>query len=338
VLVAPIGLTASAVPGAVAVGGTGPWFRHALLWQRDADGDSATPFDVTDPPAAATGPLAAITAPRAPILPGLATGRPLVMATINVTPDSFSDGGRFLAPDAAIAAGEAMVAAGADIVDIGGESTRPGAAAVDPGLEQARILPVIEALARRAPVSVDTRHAVTMRAALAAGAAIVNDVSALSHDPEAAGVVAEAGCPVILMHMRGTPETMRSLATYRDVALDVAEELAARIAAAEAAGIPRARIVLDPGIGFAKTAEQNLTLLARLPVLHQLGCPLLVGVSRKSFIGHVAGIADPVARLPGSLAAGLAAVAAGAGILRVHDVAETVQALRVASAIAAAGG
>lgn len=336
-LVAPVGLTASAVPGAVAVGGTSPWFRHALLWERDAEGDVATPFDVTDPPAAATGPMAAITAPREPILPGLATGRPLVMGTINVTPDSFSDGGRFLAPDAAIAEGKAMIAAGVDIIDVGGESTRPGAVPVPPKLEQARILPVIEALARHAPVSVDTRQAATMRAALAAGAAIVNDVSALSHDPEAAGVVAEASCPVILMHMRGTPETMRSLASYRDVALDVTEELAARLAAAEAAGIPRGRIVLDPGIGFAKTAEQNLALLARLPVLHQLGCHLLVGVSRKSFIGHVTGIADPQERLPGSLAAGLAAAAAGAAILRVHDVAETVQALRVASAIAAAG-
>ncbi|WP_291299048.1 dihydropteroate synthase [Elioraea sp.] len=334
--VEPLGLSASAIPGAVAIGGTGPRFRHALLWRRSAAGDSAAPFDVTAPPDEARGALAAIIAPRLPLLPGLPTGRPLVMGTINVTPDSFSDGGRFLAPDDAIAAGEAMIAAGADLIDIGGESTRPGAAPVPRAVEQARILPVIAALARRVPVSVDTRHAATMRAALAEGAAIVNDVSALSHDPEAAAMVAEAGCPVILMHMRGTPETMRGLADYRCVALDVTEELAARVAAAEAAGIARGRIVLDPGIGFAKTAGQNLLLLARLGVLHQLGRPLLVGVSRKSFIGLVAGIADPLARLPGSLAAGLAAIAAGAAILRVHDVAETVQALRVGAAIVAA--
>jgi dihydropteroate synthase len=208
---------------------------------------------------------------------------------------------------------------------------------VPPEEEQARVLPVIRALAPAGPVSIDTRNAATMRAALDAGAAIVNDVSALRHDPAAAKVVAEAGCPVILMHMRGTPETMKGLATYRDVALDVAEELAERVAEAEAAGIPRGRIVLDPGIGFAKTPAQNLVLLARLPLLHGLGCPLLVGVSRKSFIGLYGGAPNTDDRLPGSLAAGLAAVAAGAAILRVHDVAETVQALAIWRAIASAG-
>lgn len=279
--------------------------------------------------------LAAIAAPRPRLLPGLPEGRPLVMGAINVTPDSFSDGGRFLAPEAAIAAGEAMRAAGADILDVGGESTRPGATPVPPELEQARILPVVRALARAGPVSVDTRNAATMRAALEAGAAIVNDVSGLAHDPDAARVVAEAGCPVILMHMRGTPRTMQSLAVYRDVALDVAEELGFRLAAAEAAGIPRGRIVLDPGIGFAKTPEQNLALLARLPLFHQFGCPLLVGVSRKSFIGRYGGEAEPARRLPGSLAAGLWAISAGAAILRVHDVRETVQALSVWRAIGA---
>jgi dihydropteroate synthase len=193
--------------------------------------------------------------------------------------------------------------------------------------EQARILPVVTALARRGPVSVDTRHAATMRAALDAGAAIINDVSGLRHDPLSAGVVAAAGCPVILMHMRGTPATMREHAVYRDVVLDVAEELATILAAAEAAGIGRARVALDPGIGFAKTPAQNIALLSRLATLHQLGCHLLIGVSRKSFIGHYGFAPDARGRLPGSLAAGLAAVAAGAGILRVHDVAETVQAL-----------
>jgi dihydropteroate synthase len=293
-------------------------------------------IDVAAPPAEALAMLATITAPRPPLLPGLPADRPLVMGVINVTPDSFSDGGRFLPVEAAIAEGEAMRGAGADILDIGGESTRPGAAPVPPEEEQRRILPVIRALAPGGPVSVDTRNAATMRAALAAGAAIVNDVSGLAHDPDAAAVVAEAGCPAILMHMRGTPATMRSLAVYRDVVLDVAEELGFRLAAAEAAGIARDRIVLDPGIGFAKTPEQNLALLARLPVLHQFGCAVLVGVSRKSFIGLYGGEADPGRRLPGSLAAGLAAVAAGAAILRVHDVRETVQALAVWRAIGAA--
>jgi dihydropteroate synthase len=321
----------------VAVAGTPLAFRQARLWSRGEGGDEAVLFDTAAPPAAAQPLLAAFSAPRPALLPGLAADRPLVMGTINVTPDSFSDGGRFLAADRAIAAGEAMRAAGADILDIGGESTRPGAAPVPVKEEQARVLPVIRALAPGGPVSIDTRNAATMRAALAAGAAIVNDVSALRHDAAAATVVAEAGCPVILMHMRGTPETMKGLATYRDVALDVAEELGERVAEAEAAGIARGRIVLDPGIGFAKTPAQNLVLLARLGVLHGLGCPLLVGVSRKSFIGLYGGAPNTDDRLPGSLAAGLAAVAAGAAILRVHDVPETVQALALWRAITTAG-
>lgn len=339
-LVEPLGLSPfrSAGEGAVAVGGTMLGFRLARLWSRRAAGDAAEDFDTVAPPAAALPLLGRVSAPRPALLPGLVHDRPLVMGTLNVTPDSFSDGGRFLAADRAIAAGEAMRAAGADIIDIGGESTRPGADPVPVEQEQARVLPVIRALSPGGAVSIDTRNAATMRAALAAGAAIVNDVSALRHDREAARVVAEAGCPVILMHMRGTPATMRSLATYRDVALDVTEELGQRVAEAEAAGIPRARIVLDPGIGFAKTPAQNLMLLARLGVLHGLGCPLLVGVSRKRFIGLYGGAPNTDDRLPGSLAAGLAAVAAGAAILRVHDVAETVQALAIWSAIAVAGG
>ncbi|WP_239451606.1 dihydropteroate synthase [Elioraea rosea] len=338
-LVEPIGLAPRhlAPPGAIAVGGTGLGFRFARLWTRGEHGDAVSVFDAADPPGEAAASLAAIASPRTPLVPGLAADRPLVMGTINVTPDSFSDGGRFFEAGAAIAAGEAMRAAGADLLDIGGESTRPGSAPVPPEEEQARILPVIAALAPGGPVSVDTRNAATMRAALAAGASIINDVSALAHDPGAAGVVAEAGCPVILMHMRGTPATMRALTRYRDVALDVAEELAARVAAAEAAGIARARIVLDPGIGFAKTPAQNLELLARLPVLHGLGCPVLVGVWRKSFIGLYGNEPDAARRLPGSLAAALAAVGCGASIIRVHDVGETVQALAIWRAIACAG-
>jgi dihydropteroate synthase len=259
-----------------------------------------------------------------------------VMGIVNVTPDSFSDGGDHLAPFEAIAVGQAMLAGGAAILDVGGESTRPGAAPLSAAAEQDRILPVVSALAARgARVSVDTRNAATMRAVLAAGAAIINDVSALAHDPEAASMLAAHDCPVVLMHMRGAPDTMNHDAQYEDVALEVLAELAARLAAAEAAGIARHRIALDPGIGFAKIGEQNHELLRRLPLLLNLGCPLVVGVSRKRFIGRLAQDAPPKARLPGSLAAGLFALAQGASVLRVHDVAETVQAVRVWRALAA---
>ena len=252
------------------------------------------------------------------------------MGILNVTPDSFSDGGRYGDHARAIAAGVAMAAAGAAIVDVGGESTRPGARMIPAEEEAARVLPVIRALAAEGlVVSVDTRHARTMRAALDAGARIVNDVSGLAYDPDAAGVVAAAGCPVVLMHMRGTPGTMAGLAAYGDVAAEVTAELGARVAAAVAAGVAVERIAVDPGIGFAKTAAQSVALLGRLEVLQALGRPVVVGVSRKSFIGALAGVSDPGARLPGSLAAGLLAVAKGAAVLRVHDVAATVQALKV---------
>jgi dihydropteroate synthase len=260
---------------------------------------------------------------------GLCLDRPRVMGVLNVTPDSFSDGGDFLGPDTAIAAGLAMAAAGADIVDVGGESTRPQSAPTPPAEEQKRILPVIRALAIAGlRISVDTRHASTMAAALDAGATIVNDVYALAHD-RAAALVASRGCPVVLMHMRGTPADMYAQARYDDVAADVMRELGERIEAAERAGITPDRIVIDPGIGFAKTAEQSVELLRRLPELGALGRPILVGVSRKSFLGAVSGERDPRHRLPGSLAAGLFALTRGASILRVHDVPETIQAIRV---------
>jgi dihydropteroate synthase len=285
--------------------------------------------------------LPPLTRPPAPWA-GLAPhpdGRPWVMGIVNLTPDSFSgDGLAEAGPGAAVARAEAMLAAGADILDIGGESTRPGAEPVPAEEEIRRILPVIRALAPRAPVSVDTRHAATMAAALASGARIVNDVTALRHDPDAARVVAEAGAPVVLMHMRGLdPRTMQDDPRYADVALEVARFLRERVEAAERAGIPRERIALDPGIGFGKTLAHNLALLDRLPLLAGLGLPLLVGVSRKGSIGRLSGVAERgVARMPGSLAAGLFAAARGAAILRVHDVAETVQALRVWAAAAAA--
>lgn len=252
------------------------------------------------------------------------------MGILNVTPDSFSDGGRHADPARAVEAAHAMVADGADVVDVGGESTRPGSAPVPPAVEQARIVPVIRALAAAGlRISVDTRNAATMQAALDAGAAIVNDVSGLTHDPAAAALVAARRCPVVLMHMRGTPATMTSLAVYQDVAEEVRAELALTLDRAVAAGIAPEAIALDPGIGFAKHAAHSIALLRDLPKLTTLGPPLLVGVSRKAFVGRLSGVAEPAARLGGSLAAGLFAVARGASLLRVHDVAETAQALRV---------
>ncbi len=269
-----------------------------------------------------------LTEPR-PALAGLALDRPLIMGILNVTPDSFSDGGRFLDPVAAVAEATAM---GADLIDVGGESTRPGAAEVPADEEIARIRPVIAALAGHR-ISVDTRKAQVARAALAAGAAVVNDVSALTHDPALAGVVAASGAPVVLMHAQGTPAVMQDDPRYADVLVEVYLWLEARIAAARAAGIPQERIVVDPGIGFGKTAAHNLSLIRGLSLFHGLGCPVLLGASRKRFIGTIG--AEPVAdrRLPGSLAVALAGAAQGAQILRVHDVPETRQALALWAAM-----
>ena len=261
---------------------------------------------------------------------GLTLDRPCVMGILNVTPDSFSDGGRRTAAGAAIEAGLAMAKDGADIVDVGGESTRPGADPVSPDQEQARVVPVIRALAEAGiRVSIDTRNAGTMRAALSAGALIVNDVSALTYDPLSPAVVAEHACPVVLMHMRGTPATMNALAIYQDVVAGVRRELSDRIEAAIAAGIRPEQIAIDPGIGFAKLAPHSLAVLRGLPDLARLGYPLLVGVSRKSFIGALSEEPRPDHRLGGSLAAGMFALSRGAAILRVHDVRETVQAVRI---------
>jgi dihydropteroate synthase len=251
---------------------------------------------------------------------------PILMGILNASPDSFANGGHA----ATVQNGLDMITQGAAILDIGGESTRPGAFPVSPNDEQHRILPLIEALAGKgADISVDTRNAATMRAALAAGATIVNDVTGLSHDSQAAAVVAQAGCRVVLMHMRGTPQTMAGLTQYGDVVAEVKAELAARIAVAERAGVQRANMVVDPGIGFAKTAAQNLDLLRRLREFCDFGLPVLVGVSRKSFIGAYTGEADPARRVAGSVAAGLFAWQQGASILRVHDVAETRQAVNI---------
>ena len=257
--------------------------------------------------------------------------QPQVVGIVNATPDSFSDGGRFADAEAAAAAGGAMAADGAAIVDVGGESTRPGAKPVWEGDEAARVVPVVERLAASgAAVSIDTRKAAVMEAALEAGAGMVNDVSALTWDPRAAETVAAAACPIVLMHHRGAPETMQDDPHYdRPVALEVYDWLAGRIAAAAAAGIARDRIIVDPGFGFGKTVRHNLELMNHLALLHGLGCPLMVGASRKRTIGALAGEAPADRRLAGSLALALKAAEQGAQLIRVHDVPETVQALRV---------
>lgn len=273
--------------------------------------------------------LTAISARRAPFA-GLDFSRPRLMGIVNVTPDSFSDGGRFLDPSAAIAQGRALAASGCDILDIGGESTRPGAAPVPVVAELGRIRPVIDGLRDTGAVlSVDTRWVEVIEAAAAAGATIVNDVSALGSETEAPAVVARLGLSAVLMHMRGEPATMQDAPTYDEVCLDVYDYLAARIAACEAVGIPRSRLAVDPGIGFGKTVAHNVALLKGLGILHGLGCPIVVGVSRKSFIGRIAGESEPDRRLPGSLAAGLWALGRGVQILRVHNGTETAQALAV---------
>lgn len=261
-------------------------------------------------------------------------GPPRIMGIVNTTPDSFSDGGRFLGR-AGIEQAERLVAAGAHMLDIGGESTRPGAAEVPVAEEIDRVCPVIEGVrALGVPLSVDTRKAAVMKAALAAGADMVNDVSALSHDPDAAPFLATRDCPVVLMHARGTPATMQQAPHYDDLRFEVVAELAAACARAEAAGIARHRLIVDPGIGFAKTVAHNATLVDGLHALHALRLPILLGVSRKSFIGRIAGDAPADARLPGSLAVALMGLDRGASILRVHDVAETVQAVKLWSALA----
>jgi dihydropteroate synthase len=271
-----------------------------------------------------------------PRFAGLAMDRPRLMGVINVTPDSFSDGGRFLDAGKAVAHGRALIEQGAEILDIGGESTRPGAEPVSPEEEIRRVVPVIEALRNAgAAISIDTRHARVMAAAVAAGAAIINDVTALTGDPDSLAVAAESGAAVVLMHMRGEPRTMQANPRYREAALDLYDYFARRMEAAEAAGLSRRRIAIDPGIGFGKSVAHNRDILNRLALLHGLGCPILLGVSRKSFIAKLSRGEDPAHRLAGSLAAALWGLQAGVQMFRVHDVAETAQARAVWQALAA---
>ncbi len=274
--------------------------------------------------------MAAITRPR-PVFAGLTMDRARVMGIVNVTPDSFSDGGKNFDPAHAIASGKRMMEQGADVLDVGGESTRPGSDAVTVDQECARVLPVIAGL-KQFSVSVDTRNAKTMSAALGAGATVVNDVSALSHDADSAGVVAKVNAPVILMHAQGQPKTMQLNPKYDDVALDVYDALEARVEAAVAAGIVRDRIMIDPGIGFGKTFKQNLQLMQQMSLFHGLGLPILIGLSRKSYLGAVTGQAKADSRVAASLAGAVHAVMQGAHMLRVHDVVETVQVVKVFTA------
>lgn len=263
-----------------------------------------------------------------PTLCGVSLNRPRIMGILNVTPDSFSDGGDLVTVKAAVARAKTMGAA--DILDIGGESTRPGAETITVAAEIARVVPVIRALRDAGittPISIDTRKAAVARAALAAGAGMVNDVSALRHDPELADLVAETGVPLCLMHSKGDPATMHLAPAYGDVVAEVMDHLGERVDFALSRKIARARLILDPGIGFAKTLAHNLALLRALPVLHDHGLPILLGASRKKFIGTLSGAEVAKDRLPGSLAVALHAAAMGVQLFRVHDVAETAQAL-----------
>ena len=260
---------------------------------------------------------------------------PQIMGILNVTPDSFSDGGAHNGAEAAIAAGQQMVTKGAALIDVGGESTRPGASFVSPDEEIARVEPAIAGLRARLdkPISIDTRKTLVARAALSAGANLVNDVSGFTFDPDLASVCAKASVPVCVMHAQGDPATMQQNPTYDDVLLDVYDYLHDRIEALVTAGLDRNQIIADPGIGFGKTLDHNLTLLNRISLFHGLGVPILLGASRKKFIGTISGTTLASDRIAGSVAVALAAVAQGVQIVRVHDVAKTAQALALWQAV-----
>lgn len=303
----------------------GGWVHFSAL---EVLARGAPPRIVTEAPPEV---IAALTAPRQPVL-GLAMDAPRIMGIVNVTPDSFSDGGRWNA-DGGIAHGHRLVQEGAQILDIGGESTRPGSQAVSVPDEIARTRPAVAALSGEVAVSLDTRKAEVARAGVAAGAGMVNDVSGFDFDPGMAAAVAETGAAVCLMHAQGVPETMQDDPRYDDVLLDVYDALAERIERAEAAGIRRDRIVIDPGIGFGKTLEHNLAILRRISLYHALGLPVLLGASRKRFVGTIGGAGTAADRDPGTLAVTLAGVQQGVQIHRVHDVAGTRQGLALWQAI-----
>ena len=314
--------------GAAPLAGGWGWFTHAARMTRGGETSLVPVAEIPDPV------RARLVAPRG-ALAGLDWRAPRVMGILNVTPDSFSDGGQFLGRDAALAQARRLVAEGADILDIGGESTRPGAAEVSETEEIARTVPVIETLAPdlAVPISIDTRKAAVGRAALDAGAAMLNDVSALGYDAGMGALAAETGVPVCLMHAQGDPATMQVAPAYDDVLFDVYDYLEDRLRAAEAFGIRRENVILDVGIGFGKTLEHNLRLLRHLSLFHALGCVLMLGASRKKFIGTLGDAPDAADRVAGSVAVALEGAAQGVQILRVHDMKDTKQALRLAGAI-----
>ena len=322
----------------------GGWagFDSVDLVQRDGGSYSisrTTPEEILATAAdsdAAAAALGRVTAAR-PDFAGLAMDRPHIMGILNVTPDSFSDGGRHSGPARAVAAGRAMAEAGASIIDIGGESTRPGAEPVTRNQELARVLPPIAGLkAADAPLSIDTRHAEVMRRATEAGAVIINDVNGFRGDG-ALEAAADSGAALVIMHMQGTPEMMQAAPSYGFAPVEIYEFLDARIEAALAAGIPRERIAVDPGFGFGKTVAHNLQLVNFAAMFHGLGVPVLIGVSRKSSIAAISNGEDPDRRLAGSLGLAMATVTQGCQLLRVHDVAETRQALSIQTALAGVG-
>ncbi|MBY6162259.1 dihydropteroate synthase [Mameliella alba] len=315
-------------PGALDLAGGPGWFAEAVCHRRDAPPQivpaSTIPEDWRDRLAS-----------RRPPMAGMVFDSPRIMGILNVTPDSFSDGGSHQSAARAVDRAREMVKAGANIIDIGGESTRPGALPVPRESEIARVEPVITALYREltVPMSIDTRKSAVADAAVNAGAALVNDVSGFTYDPMLARYCLDKGVPVCVMHARGDPETMQNDPRYEDVLLDVYDFLAAQVAMLEEMGIPRGRIIVDPGIGFGKNIEHNLTLLRDVALFHGIGCPVLVGASRKGFIGKITGASPAVERISGSVAVAQAAVAQGVQIVRVHDVSETAQALAMWRAI-----
>jgi len=298
------------------------WFDHVERLTRN---DAPQIIPASEVPDDA---LTAICQSRPPIA-GLTMQKPRLMGILNVTPDSFSDGGKYDQVDAAVAHGLNMAESGADIVDIGGESTRPGAELVPVAQEVARTQPVISAIRDRSavPISIDTRKAQVARCAVQAGATMVNDVSGLNFDMELSDIVVKNDLPMCIMHARGDPKSMQDDPVYENVLLDVCDTLAERIRYAQSCGISKDRLIIDPGIGFGKTAEHNLALIRGIAVFHGLGCPILLGASRKRFIGGIAGDVQTSGRMAGSVGLALFAMTQGVQIVRVHDIAETRQAL-----------
>ncbi len=310
--------------GALPLAGGWTWFDTVEVLYRDAPSHLMPASEI---PQAA---LERLSASRDPIA-GLSFDTPQLMGILNVTPDSFSDGGEHYDPQIAVSHAQTMQAQGAKIIDIGGESTRPGAEEVAIGEEIRRTAPVIEAIraASDVPISIDTRKAPVAQAAHRAGANLINDVAGFTFDPNLAPFAAASGLPVCVMHAQGTPDIMQVDPRYDNVALDIYDYLEGRIAALEATGIHRSRIIIDPGIGFGKTLEHNLTLLQNLALFHSLGCPVLLGASRKRFIGTIGGTEEARHRAPGSIAVALAGLAQGVQMLRIHDVRETAEAMRL---------